>query len=462
MVIALLLILNARDPQAGEVFTPTAQVTTSGVPPIPTDLPTPTSAYTATPWPTRTRVPRRTPDPDTATPTVTSTSTTMPINTAPPVSQPHITDTPSPTPIPPTATLTLVPTLTVPPGVTLTPTPTSGPTPQLTWGCVWDNDAAAACSGKVTIPTVDYDQALVSTPGFPYPRVDFGRLGGIQPVTYDTLVLENDSLRLTFLPELGGRLYQITDKTTGDDLLYNNPVITPTHWGPPNMQWWLEIGGVEWAFPVEEHGYAWGLPWEADIDEHDDGSASITLAFSEQVRKLDVDITVSLPANGRAFIVTTTLSNTGTKNTTVQYWNNAALLAGPGMRADLPTSSVEIHGAGLGEGVNTGQILGWDANKTEWGVWREWISAFAIGTTDSSVRMRGAGSNTGLLRTFDQTVTPGVKYFAFGPYSTVPNEYNGLADFEVWGGITENFTTWKTLTPGQQIVWSEVWAAVDW
>jgi hypothetical protein len=459
IVLVLIFTLSGQNQQVSDALTPSLALT--GIPPIPTDLPTPTVAptitsipvdtLTFTPWPTHTRVPRRTSQPAT------------PVDTAAPIIQPSHTATITEVPL--TNTPSLTPTLTftpLPPGITLTPTPTSAPTPSLNSGCGWTADAADACSGKVKIQTVDYEDALVSTPGFPYPRVDFARLGGIDVVTYDTLILENDSLRLTFLPALGGRLYQITDKTTGQDMLYNNPVITPTHWGPPNMQWWLEIGGIEWAFPVEEHGYAWGLPWEATTDELNDGSATITLSFSETVKHLDVMITVTLPASGRAFIVTTALTSTSTKNTAVQFWNNAALMAGPGMRAELPTSNVEVHGAGLDEGVQAGQMIGWDANRTEWGAWREWISAFAAGTNDSSVRMRGAGSHTGLLRTFDQTVTPGVKFFAFGPYSTVPNEYNGLPDFEVWGGITEDFTTWKTLTPGQQILWSEVWATIDW
>jgi hypothetical protein len=44
----------------------------------------------------------------------------------------------------------------------------------------------------------------------------------------------------------------------------------------------------------------------------------------------------------------------------------------------------------------------------------------------------------------------------------VPNEYNGLPDFEVWGGITEDFVTWRTLAAGEQVLWSEAWAVIDW
>jgi hypothetical protein len=76
--------------------------------------------------------------------------------------------------------------------------------------------------------------------------------------------------------------------------------------------------------------------------------------------------------------------------------------------------------------------------------------------------MRGAGTRAGLLRSFDAAITPGIKFFTFGPYSTVPNEYNGLPIFEVWGGITGDFNTTLPLNPGEQKTWSEVWSVFDW
>ena len=47
-------------------------------------------------------------------------------------------------------------------------------------------------------------------------------------VTYQTLTLENDYLRLTFLPEVGGRLYEVFYKPTGHRLTYRNPVLKPS------------------------------------------------------------------------------------------------------------------------------------------------------------------------------------------------------------------------------------------
>ena len=82
------------------------------------------------------------------------------------------------------------------------------------------------------------------------------------PRTFTAVVLENELLRLTFLPGLGGRLYRAVHKPSGRDLFYVNPVLKPTRWGPAQQGWWLGAGGIEWCLPVDEHGLEWSLPWE--------------------------------------------------------------------------------------------------------------------------------------------------------------------------------------------------------
>jgi hypothetical protein len=64
--------------------------------------------------------------------------------------------------------------------------------------------------------------------------------------TYTLLVLSNDYLTVTLLPELGGRVYELIFKPTGHNELYRNPVLKPTRWGPPEQGWWLAAGGLEW------------------------------------------------------------------------------------------------------------------------------------------------------------------------------------------------------------------------
>ena len=103
-------------------------------------------------------------------------------------------------------------------------------------------------------------EAAAASAGSPQPEMK----------TYRLLVLENRYLRLGILPDLGGRIYECIFKPTGANEFYANPVVKPTTWGPPSppypagANWWLGTGGLEWGFPVEEHGYEFGTVWGFD------------------------------------------------------------------------------------------------------------------------------------------------------------------------------------------------------
>ena len=103
------------------------------------------------------------------------------------------------------------------------------------------------------------------------------------PQTYTLVVMENRYLRLSLLPDLGGRLYECVFKPTGNDELYKNQVIKPTQWGPgtpdhpEGANWWIAAGGIEWGFPVEEHGYEFGTKWGYDPIHLPDGTAMVTV-----------------------------------------------------------------------------------------------------------------------------------------------------------------------------------------
>ena len=63
-------------------------------------------------------------------------------------------------------------------------------------------------------------------------------------------VLENDFIRAVFLPELGGRLWELWDKQTGNNLLYTNDVIRYSNLAVRNA--WFS-GGVEWNIGIIGH-----------------------------------------------------------------------------------------------------------------------------------------------------------------------------------------------------------------
>ena len=70
------------------------------------------------------------------------------------------------------------------------------------------------------------------------------------PLDLDTLVIENDRLRATVLPGLGGRIHSLFHKPTGRELLYRNPVFQPADFAL-NGAWFS--GGIEWNIGATGH-----------------------------------------------------------------------------------------------------------------------------------------------------------------------------------------------------------------
>ena len=83
--------------------------------------------------------------------------------------------------------------------------------------------------------------------------------------------IENEFLRVLVLPEIGGRIHSIQDKTNGYDLIYNQSVIKPALVGLAGP--WAS-GGIEFNWP-QHHRPATFLPVDFEPEEHADGSKTI-------------------------------------------------------------------------------------------------------------------------------------------------------------------------------------------
>ncbi|HXB60337.1 MAG TPA: DUF5107 domain-containing protein [Candidatus Acidoferrales bacterium] len=83
--------------------------------------------------------------------------------------------------------------------------------------------------------------------------------------------IENEFIRALVLPEIGGRIHVLQDKTNGYDLIYNQPIIKPALVGLAGP--WIS-GGIEFNWP-QHHRPATFLPVDFEIEEHPDGSKTI-------------------------------------------------------------------------------------------------------------------------------------------------------------------------------------------
>src|SRR2546429_9852514 len=81
--------------------------------------------------------------------------------------------------------------------------------------------------------------------------------------TFRTQLLENRYLKVTLLPEFGGRILSIIYKPTGHEQLYRTKVGVPYGIAAGNFYYdWLVVdGGLFPTFPDAEHGKTWPKPW---------------------------------------------------------------------------------------------------------------------------------------------------------------------------------------------------------
>ncbi len=113
------------------------------------------------------------------------------------------------------------------------------------------------------------------------PVVRESRAGGLE-----ALVLENEALRVTVLPALGGHVAELVDRVDGRDLLWHNPRTAPrpAPYGAHFDDWWS--GGWDEIFPSGDRGTLhdellpymgelWCVPWVAEASSTGD-EASIT------------------------------------------------------------------------------------------------------------------------------------------------------------------------------------------
>ena len=83
--------------------------------------------------------------------------------------------------------------------------------------------------------------------------------------------IQNEFLRAMLLPEIGGRIHVLQDKTNGYDLIYNQPVIKPALVGLAGP--WIS-GGIEFNWP-QHHRPATFMPVDFEVEEHADGAKTI-------------------------------------------------------------------------------------------------------------------------------------------------------------------------------------------
>jgi Domain of unknown function (DUF5107) len=336
--------------------------------------------------------------------------------------------------------------------------------------------------GEVTIPTYPYAnfiaQARNETFNMSYAVLDRAAYDASNPaakdMTYRTMVVENEYLKLTFLPDVGGRLYEIVYKPTGHRETYRNPVLKPSPWGPPEQGWWLAAGGIEWCLPVAEHGYEWGMPWQLQAHREANG-VTVTLRDTEAGDRVRVEIAVRLEAGASFFTIRPRLENPTSAAVNVKYWTNAMLAPGghnapsADLRFVLPAAvtAVTVHSRGDEWLPGDDERLPWPVfngvDLSRLGNWNRWLGFFEDPSVGEFTAVYDVKYDEGMVCVFPADVVRGVKQFAFGWNDPIPPGNwtdDGSGYVEVHSGPAPTFDDSMTLPAGGHLQWTETWYPV--
>ncbi|HKP52625.1 MAG TPA: DUF5107 domain-containing protein [Chloroflexia bacterium] len=327
---------------------------------------------------------------------------------------------------------------------------------------------------SVTLPTYAYEQGYVVSAQdaiSPYPRLDRSKVGPPSMRPYRLIVLENHYLRLTIMPDLGGRLYEVIYKPTGHNEMYRNPVIKPSTFG--ERGWWLAAGGTEWAAPTQEHGLMEYLPWEAAIMRNVDGGATVTVSATDRLTGMKVTGTITLSPEESAYTLTARMENRTTQPQRGQLWTNAMLAPGgtnhasPRTHFIVPHTQVVVHSTSDANLPPEHGVVNWPRHEGrdlgDMSTWKGWLGAFALpgAQRGSFAAVYNPDADEGMVKTFKGSEMPGLKIFGFGP-GFDPKVYtdDNSSYAELWGGITPTFWDNSTFPPGSSLGWTERWQPV--
>lgn len=197
-------------------------------------------------------------------------------------------------------------------------------------------DVHATITGPDIPPEMARNMAYGHIPNvMPYTMQD-GYTRTRQPRDFHAAILENETIKATFLLELGGRLWSLVHKPTQRELLSVNPVFQPANLALRNA--WFS-GGVEWNIGAIGHSPFTCAPVFAARLETPEGAPVLRMYEWERLRRVPFQIDAWLPDGSPVLFVRVRIVNPHDFTVPMYWWSNIAVLERPGTRVIVPADS---------------------------------------------------------------------------------------------------------------------------
>jgi len=157
---------------------------------------------------------------------------------------------------------------------------------------------------------------------------------------FQAVILENDYLKAVFIPELGGRMWQLYDKEKKQDLLYVNPVFQPCNLALRNA--WFS-GGVEFNIGMQGHTPFTCSPLFCEKRQDKEGREFICMYEWERIRGVVYSVNIYLPEDSKVLYIKNVIENTSDKDCYMYWWTNMAVPETKDTRVIVPADKSFVN-----------------------------------------------------------------------------------------------------------------------
>jgi len=183
-----------------------------------------------------------------------------------------------------------------------------------------------------TYPFADPDPIPEVGRIYPYFRFD-GYTDRPVEREWTVVELENPWIRVTVMPEIGGKIWTAVEKSTGRPFLYGNQVVK---FRDVAMRGPWTSGGIEANYGIIGHTPNCATAVDYLTRQNPDGSASVVIGVLDRLTRTPWRLEVRLPAD-KAYFTTTSLWHNATPLEQPYYtWMNAGIKAAGNLQLAFP------------------------------------------------------------------------------------------------------------------------------
>jgi hypothetical protein len=306
-------------------------------------------------------------------------------------------------------------------------------------------------------PNPPFDQFSSST-NYPYTLRD-QLTNKRENHAWRAVYLENQYLKCSILPDLGGHIYTCIDKLTNQPMFYANPSIKKADIGYRGG--WSAFG-VEFNFPVS-HNWVTASPVDYSFATNPDGSASVFVGNIDRVYGMQWQVEIVLRPASTVLQLKVTLSNRSDIRHRFYWWSNAGVQVWDDSKITYPMQFSASHGF---THIDTWPV---DSTGTDESELRNQkggpVSSFVYGSREPFMGIWHPKTNTGVVHYSEYEELPGKKIWSWGSDPDGLDWRKTLSDnnsayMEVQGGLFRNQETYAFLEPRQSIHFNEYWMPV--